>query len=80
MDDNTILQRVSELTDEEQELEESRLSTSLTPERLERLQSIEIELDQCWDLLRQRRARRLVGLDPEEATVRTEDVVENYEE
>lgn len=80
MDDNTILQRVSELTDEEQELEESRLSTSLTPERLERLQSIEIELDQCWDLLRQRRARRLVGLDPEEATVRSEDVVENYEE
>jgi hypothetical protein len=39
-----------------------------------------VELDQCWDLLRQRRALRDVGLDPDEAQVRAPQVVENYEE
>jgi len=45
-----------------------------------RLVQIQVELDQCWDLLRQRRALRDVGLDPDEAEVRPPQVVENYEQ
>jgi len=44
-----------------------------------RLEKIQVELDQCWDLLRQRRALRDVGFDPDEAEVRPPQVVENYE-
>jgi uncharacterized protein YjaG (DUF416 family) len=78
MDDNTVLERIDALSKEELELEESRASEALSRDRLHRLQSIEVELDQCWDLLRQRRARRSVGLDPDVATVRSESVVEKY--
>ncbi len=80
MDDNTILQRVSELTDEERELEESHEKAKLSEEKLARLKAIEIELDQCWDLLRRRRARRHAGLDPDEETIRPADVVEHYKQ
>lgn len=45
-----------------------------------RLAKIQVELDQCWDLLRQRRALRDVGLDPDDAQVRPPQVVENYEQ
>jgi len=78
MDDATILQLVSELTDEEQRLETSHLNAPLSGDGLARLRQIEIELDQCWDLLRQRRARRAAGEDPDEATVRPAEVVEKY--
>ncbi|MFD6286868.1 DUF2630 family protein [Streptomyces sp. NPDC060205] len=43
-----------------------------------RLAALERELDQCWDLLRQRRALKGAGADPEEAQVRTEGTVEGY--
>jgi hypothetical protein len=46
----------------------------------ERLNKVKIELDQCWDLLRQRRALRDVGRDPEDAQVRDANIVENYEQ
>ena len=78
MDDKTILQRITELSEEELELEEHRTADTLTKDRLSRLQSVEIELDQCWDLLRQRRARRAAGQNPNEATLRSADVVERY--
>jgi hypothetical protein len=78
MDDNTVLQRIDALSQEELELEESHASEALSKDRLHRLQSIEVELDQCWDLLRQRRARRSAGQDPDEASVRSESVVEKY--
>jgi hypothetical protein len=45
-----------------------------------RLAQLQVELDQCWDLLRQRRALRDVGLDPDEAEIRPPQVVENYEQ
>jgi hypothetical protein len=45
---------------------------------LQHLKAIEVALDQCWDLLRQRRARRAAGKDPDEATVRPGDIVEGY--
>jgi hypothetical protein len=80
MDDSTILQRVSDLTEEEQTLEERHESEKLSPEKLARLKAIEVELDQLWDLLRRRRARRSVGLNPDEETVRPADVVEHYEQ
>ena len=78
MDDATILQRVGELTVEEQRLEESHVHEPITKDELARLRAIEIELDQCWDLLRQRRARRAAGLDPAAAAVRPAEIVEEY--
>ena len=49
-------------------------------EELSRLRAIEVSLDQCWDLLRQRRARRSTGQDPDDAQVRPEGVVEGYQQ
>jgi hypothetical protein len=61
--------------------EEHRLYSQgkLADEDRSRLANIEVELDQCWDLLRQRRARREFGQDPSEAQVRSSQVVERYE-
>jgi len=78
MDDNTVLRRIGELADEELALEESHAGRALSAEELTRLRAVEVELDQCWDLLRQRRARRVAGQDPDQATLRSEDVVERY--
>ncbi len=78
MNDETIFERIERLSNEEQQLEESHHGQPLAPTQLARLKDVEIELDQCYDLLRQRRARRTAGLNPNEATVRPSDVVENY--
>jgi hypothetical protein len=78
MDDNTVLQRIGRLADEEQELEEAHVGSPLSKDDRERLKKIEVELDQCWDLLRQRRARRAAGLDPDGARLRNEETVEKY--
>jgi uncharacterized protein DUF2630 len=73
-----VLDRIQSLAAEEHELRE-RESDGLLPEadRL-RLSEIEVELDRCWDLLRQRRARAAAGLDPDDAQVRDADTVEGY--
>jgi hypothetical protein len=78
MDDSTVLHRIDTLSREELELEESHANEPLTGERLQRLHAVEVELDQCWDLLRQRRARRAAGQDPDVASVRPDTVVEGY--
>jgi hypothetical protein len=78
MDDNTVLNRIEALADEELELEESHSESPLTIEQRQRLATIEVELDQCWDLLRQRRAKRSAGQNPDFAAVRNPDVVEKY--
>lgn len=78
MDDETILQLIGRLSDEEQALEESHRGQPLSKEQHERLASVEVQLDQAYDLLRQRRARRSAGKDPDEASIRPEGVVENY--
>jgi uncharacterized protein YjaG (DUF416 family) len=78
MDDNTVLNRINKLADEELELEESHDGRPATTEELQRLRDIEVELDQCWDLLRQRRARRDAGLNPNDAALRREEIVEKY--
>jgi len=78
MDDVEIVQRIGELVGQEHQLEQSHLGTGLSDDETARLRSLEVALDQCWDLLAQRRARRAAGQDPDEATVRPEDVVERY--
>jgi hypothetical protein len=80
MDDAEIVQKIGELADEEHQLERSHAGTGLSGPDLERLRSIEASLDQCWDLLRQRRARRHAGQDPDEAAERSTSVVEGYQQ
>ena len=80
MDDEQIVRRITQLAEEEHRLEGSHASSGLGDEELSRLHEIEVALDQCWDLLRQRRARRRAGQDPDAAAVRPESVVENYEQ
>jgi hypothetical protein len=53
---------------------------SLSLEDQQRLSALKVELDQCWDLLRQRRALREFGEDPDKAKVRPKNIVENYEQ
>lgn len=78
MDDADIVRRISALADEEHRLERSHEGQEPTAQDLEKLRQIEITLDQCWDLLRQRRARRAAGQDPDNVSVRPESVVEGY--
>ena len=78
MDDETILEFIGRLSDEEQRLEESHRGQPLSKDQQDRLRAVEVQLDQAYDLLRQRRARRTAGQNPDEATVRPEGVVENY--
>ncbi len=73
--DERILGTIKKLVDEEYALLNEK---ELEPHAHERLQTIRVELDQCWDLLRQRRALREFGDDPDTAKVRPPDVVENY--
>lgn len=81
MDEQQIQQRIAGLIGEEHELREmvSRHELDTADERV-RLAEIEANLDQCWDLLRQRRARRNAGEDPDQAEPRPVDVVEDYEQ
>jgi Protein of unknown function (DUF2630) len=75
MDEKDILSRIHELVDEEHKLRES---SEHTDEQRDRMSKLEADLDQCWDLLRQRRAKRQYDEDPEDAEVRPEATVENY--
>ncbi len=75
MDDQDILQRIQSLIDEEHDLRQSD-----SPDHAARLQSVEVALDQCWDLLRQRRAKRHAHLDPDEAVERDPRTVEGYQQ
>lgn len=80
--DETIMARIEQLVDEEHKLTSSEQADVKSDEVLEtdraRLEQVSIELDRCWDLLRQRRARRDAGQDPDEAHVRDADTVERY--
>ena len=80
MDDLDIAHRITALTDEEHALERSHEGQALSEDELARMRAIEVALDQCWDLLRQRRARRNAGQDPDAARPRAEDVVEGYQQ
>jgi hypothetical protein len=80
MDDQQAHQRIEQLVAEEQELYERGAGGGLDEGEHRRLESIRVSLDQLWDLLRQRRARREAGYDPDAAGVRDPEVVERYEQ
>jgi hypothetical protein len=80
MQDAQIHNSIEELVAEEHELWEREAAGTATEDDRRRLESIKISLDQCWDLLRQRRALREAGRDPEAADVRPPEVVERYEQ
>jgi hypothetical protein len=75
MDDKDIRSQIHALVEEEHQL---RNSTGHTEEQRARITQLEQDLDQLWDLLRQRDAKRQYGEDPDEATARPEPQVENY--
>jgi hypothetical protein len=75
MDEKDIMSRINELVEEEHQLREG---TEHTDEQRERMSEIEAHLDQAWDLLRQRRAKRQYDENPEEAAERPESTVESY--
>jgi hypothetical protein len=77
--DNNALSRINDLVAEEKALREQLQHAEISEsEENKRLRQLEIELDQCWDLLRQRRALRETGGDPRDAAVRPADEVEGY--
>jgi hypothetical protein len=80
VNDQEIVNQITRLSEEEHRLEEAHVGEGLGIEESEKLRTIEVALDQCWDLLRQRRARRSAGQDPDEAAVRPAPVVENYQQ
>ncbi|MEX0781121.1 MAG: DUF2630 family protein [Dehalococcoidia bacterium] len=80
MKDNRVLNQISALVDEERTLREERSSGAIGDEGHRRLVEVEVELDQCWDYLRQRRAARAAGLPPENAQVRNPETVERYQQ
>jgi hypothetical protein len=75
--DQSILGAIDRLAKEEHHLYEKK--GEITEAEKERLKKINVELDQAWDLLRQRRAKREFGQNPDEAEVRPPRIVENYE-
>lgn len=82
MSDESIAARIEGLVAEEHELQRREASDSADEELLQedqrRLDAVRVELDRCWDLLRQRRAREEFGQDPDEAQVRDADTVQRY--
>jgi len=74
MSDKSILEHISTLIEEEHKLR----SGAPAQDQATRLKHVEEQLDQCWDLLRQRRAKREFGQDPESAQPRDIGTVENY--
>ena len=78
MEDQTVLDQINELAREEHELWARESRGQATEADRDRLRDLEVTLDQCWDLLHQRRARRSAGTDPDEARVRDPGTVEGY--
>jgi len=78
MKDEEVIGRINELAHEEHEFFERESRGEVTEAERERMKRLEVTLDQCWDLLHQRRASRSAGLDPDEAKVRDERTVEGY--
>ncbi len=80
MDEIELVHRIGKLVEEEHALERAHVGSPPTEKQVAPLREIEVALDQCWDLLRQRRARRETGQNPDDAAVRPERVVEGYQQ
>jgi hypothetical protein len=78
MQDKDVLGHIESLVEEERRLRGEVHGAPDTDPRHQRLHAVEVSLDQCWDLLRQRRGRRDAGEDPDSAQPRSGDVVERY--
>jgi hypothetical protein len=78
--DPQILGRIQGLVEEERALRGGHVGKALDDQERSRLTEIEVELDQCWDLLNQRRALREFGMDPNQASDRDDQVVEGYQQ
>jgi hypothetical protein len=78
MDDQQVIERINEIAHEEHELWEREGRGEITAAEREQLQELGVTLDQCWDLLHQRRARRAAGQDPDDTSVRDARTVEGY--
>jgi Protein of unknown function (DUF2630) len=81
MDDGQVLSRIDELVQEEERLlhRHEGEKDGLSPDEHARLEELKVQLDQAWDYLRQRRALRQYGENPDEASPRDPGTVENYE-
>jgi hypothetical protein len=80
MNDKDVLSEIDRLVTEEKALLESGADRDLSANEHARLKELEVGLDQCWDLLRQRRAQREFGRDPNKAHVRDATTVERYKQ
>ena len=79
MADQDIFENIDELVSEERDLRDRSVAKmGLSTDEKARLRAVEVQLDQCWDLLRQRRAREEYGEDPDDAKTRSVDEVESY--
>ena len=78
MDDEDSVKQIGELAAEEQRLEEAHVGEGLSGDELKRKRDLEVTLDQLWDVLRQRRAKRSAGQDPDAAAQRSAGTVEDY--
>lgn len=80
MDDATIREQIEQLVEEEQRLLKEGAGEGPDDARHARLADLKVDLDRCWDLLRQREAREEFELDPDDASVRDEGTVEGYQQ
>jgi len=81
MEDHDVVQRIDDLVAEEHRLRgQSSAGHPITEADRERLRELEVRLDQLWDLLRRRRAREQYSQDPDNETLRPENVVEGYQQ
>ena len=80
MEDPEIHGAIDKMVDEEHQLWQREAAGEATDLDRQRLRALEVSLDQCWDLLRQRRARRDAGQNPDDAELRRPEVVERYEQ
>ena len=79
-DDASIQNRIESLIDEERRLRERHGADGLSDDEQQQMEALQLRLDQLWDLLRQRRAREEFDLDPDDATLRDSETVEEYEQ
>ncbi|HEY7835634.1 MAG TPA: DUF2630 family protein [Ktedonobacterales bacterium] len=79
MQDSQVLNHITELMNEEHELLRLAERDGLDDTQRDRLHAIKVQLDQCWDLLRQRRAHREFGQNPDDAQERDPNTVERYQ-
>jgi hypothetical protein len=80
MDDQQVQNRIDELVQEEERLLHAHENQGLSEEEHSRLEEVRVQLDQFWDLMRQRRSLRQYGEDPDEASLRDPETVEDYEQ